>query len=96
METNNGKTVISFGEKDLDIEVESRPSPKTKTPFFKELSDAALRAEYKGYRELAYNNAAMAASGAVNIRRCASQMGRLMRNIEIIEAIAKKRGISLV
>jgi hypothetical protein len=28
METNNGKTVISFGEKDL--EVESRPSPKTK------------------------------------------------------------------
>lgn len=68
----------------------------TKTPFFKELSDDSLRREYKGYRELAYNNANMAASGAVNKNKAASQMGRLMRNIEIIEAIARKRGISLV
>jgi len=66
------------------------------TPFFKELSDDALRAEYWGYRALAYNNANMAASGAVNRKKCATQMGRLMKNIEIIEAIARKRKISLV
>lgn len=65
------------------------------TPFFKELSNEALRIEYRGYRELAYNNANMAASGAVNRKKCASQMGRLMRNIQIIEAIAKQRKISL-
>lgn len=65
------------------------------TPFYKELSDDSLRAEYRGLRELAYNNAQMAASGAVNRNRAASQMGRLMRNIEIIEALARRRGISL-
>lgn len=66
------------------------------TPFFKELSDEALRTEYHGYRELAYNNANAASSGGVNKRKAANQMGRLMRNIQIIEAIAKKRGIRLV
>ena len=65
------------------------------TPFFKALSDDALRTEYASLRALAYNNAACAASGAVNVRRAAHQMARLMRNIEIIEAIARKRGISL-
>lgn len=65
------------------------------TPLFKELSDEALRAEYRSYRTLAYNNASMAGSGAVSVRRAASQMGRLMRNIQIIEAIARKRRISL-
>ena len=67
-----------------------------KTPLFKSLSDDALRAEYRGYRNLAYNNANMAASGAVNLKKAAAQMGRLMKNIEIIEAIAKQRRISLV
>lgn len=65
------------------------------TPLFKSLSDEALRTEYWGYRALAYNNAAMAQGGIVWRNKCAAQMGRLMRNIEIIEAIAKKRGISL-
>lgn len=69
-------------------------SPR-KTPLFKSLSDDALRAEYAGYRALAYNNASMAASGAVNLRGAARQMGRLMRNVEIIEAIARQRKISL-
>lgn len=66
-----------------------------KTPMFKTLSDDALRAEYRGWRELAFNNANMAASGAVNVRRAAGQMGRIMRNVEIIEAIARQRRISL-
>lgn len=65
------------------------------TPLFKSLSNEALRTEYRGYRNLAYNNAGMAASGAVNKNRAAGQMGKLMRNIEIIEAIARQRGISL-
>jgi hypothetical protein len=69
---------------------------ETKTPFFKELSDGALREHYRSLRMLAYNNAAMAASGAVNTRKCASQMGRLMRHIGIIEGIARQRRISLV
>ncbi len=67
-----------------------------KTPLFKSLSDAALRAEYAGYRALAYNNAAIAQTfGGRGASRCAQQMGRLMRNIEIIEAIARQRRISL-
>jgi hypothetical protein len=73
----------------------SAMATKTKTPFFKELSDDALREEYAGYRNLAYNNAAMAASGAVNLRRAAYQMHHLMRCVEIIEAIARKRGMRL-
>lgn len=67
----------------------------SKTPFFKDLSDDALRTEYAGYRALAYNNANMAASGAVNRNKAAAQMGRLMRNIQIIEGIARQRGIRL-
>lgn len=66
-----------------------------KTPLFKTLSNEALRTEYRGWRELAYNNAAIAASGAANLRKCAGQMGRIMRNVEIIEAIARQRRISL-
>ena len=65
-------------------------------PLFKSLTDDALRAEYAGYRALAHNNAASAASGAVSVARAAGQMGRIMRNIEIIEAIARSRGIRLV
>jgi len=70
--------------------------PAHKTPLFKELSDDALRTEYAGWRALAYNNAQMAGSGAVNVGKCARQMGRIMRNVEIIEAIARQRRISLV
>lgn len=65
-------------------------------PMLKDLDNEALRNSYKTYRALAYNNAQIAASGAANIRKCAAQMGRLMKWIEICEAIARKRGISLV
>lgn len=67
-----------------------------KTPLFKSLSDEALRVEYRGYRELAYNNARIAQGcGGSGLRRSAAQMGRLMRNIDIIEGIARQRRISL-
>lgn len=66
------------------------------TPLFKSLSDDQLRTEYASYRNLAYNNAGMAASGAVNVKKCANQMGRLMRSIQIIEGIARQWKISLV
>ncbi len=65
------------------------------TPLFKDLSNEALRTEYKGWRDLMFNNANMAASGAVNRNKAAFQMGKIMRNVEIIEAIARKRGIRL-
>ncbi len=65
------------------------------TPLFKELSDEALRTEYRGWRELAYNNAAMASGGLAWRNKCARSMGKIMRNVEIIEAIARKRGIRL-
>lgn len=68
---------------------------KTKGPLIKELGDGALREHYRGLRELAYNNAEMASSGAVNRRKAAAQMGRLMRHIEICEAVARRRGVSL-
>lgn len=66
-----------------------------KTPLFKSLSDSALIEEYRGWRNLAYNNANMAASGAVNISKAARSMGAVMRNVEIIEAIARQRKLSL-
>lgn len=68
---------------------------QTKTPLFKSLSNDALRTEYRGWRNLAFNNANAAASGAVNVSRAARSMGQIMRNVEIIEAIARQRGISL-
>lgn len=55
----------------------------------------AVRAHYKGLRQLAYNNARAAASGAVSRRKAAGQMGRLMRDIELIERCMGKRGESL-
>ena len=67
-----------------------------KTPLFKDMTDDALRAEYRAWRALAYNNANMAAAGCVNVSRAARQMGRIMRNVEIIEAIARRRQMSLV
>jgi hypothetical protein len=64
-------------------------------PLFKSLSDDALRAEYAGYRELAYNNAQIAQSAYGSRGKLARQMGQLMRNLAIIEGIARQRRISL-
>lgn len=65
------------------------PTKTQKLPFFKNMTDDALRAEYAGYRALAYNNAAIGGHAA------AQQMGTLMRAVQLIEGIARQRGISL-
>ena len=67
-------------------------------PYFKGMSDAALREAYWSYRDLAFNNANIASHRAAcgaSTRPVARQMGRLMRAIEIIEGIARQRRISL-
>lgn len=66
------------------------------TPLFKTLSDDSLRTEYRGWREIAYNASRIAQSAGPRGRsRMASQTGRALRNMEIIEALARGRGISL-
>lgn len=59
----------------------------------------ALRTHYRGVRELAYNNAAMAQGGRPGgrtIRKLANQMGYLMRQVEMCETAARRRGLALV
>ena len=55
----------------------------------------AVRAHYRGLRELAYSNARLAQSAPKSRRKLAAQMGRMMREIEFIERCADKRGIRL-
>jgi hypothetical protein len=61
--------------------------------LIKDMENDQLRDHYWSLRALAYNNAQIAQRG--NRRRAAAQMGRLMRHIEICEAVADRRGISL-
>lgn len=61
------------------------------------MTDDGLRNAYREYRNLVYRSSNMAqlpqyAGKGANAR----QMGRFMRSIEIIEAIARKRGIRLI
>ena len=56
---------------------------------------SAVSIHYRSLRELAYNNAKLAQSAPKARRKLASQMGRLMREIEFIERCANKRGIRL-
>jgi hypothetical protein len=65
------------------------------TPLFKDLSDEALVAEYWAYRGLCDNNAAAAASGAVNVKRAAGQMGKLLKSFDIICALVRRRGLNV-
>lgn len=55
------------------------------TPLFKDLSDAALVENYLATKALAYNGAAVKSRN----------LGRTLRNLDIIVAIARKRGIKL-
>jgi hypothetical protein len=77
------------------LSISDMNSTTFKTPLFKSLSDDALREEYAGWRNLAYNNGRMAQQGPGTARKCAASMGRIMRNVELIENIARRRGISL-
>lgn len=58
-----------------------------------------LRDHYQGCRELAYNNGRMAqhtTQHSKTRRKLANSMGYLMRQISMMENVARARGISLV
>lgn len=66
--------------------------------LYKEMSDTELREAYYGERTALFNWSEIG-SGARNPhtrRKAAAGTGRALRNVEIIEAIARKRGIRLV
>ncbi|TXH50335.1 MAG: hypothetical protein E6Q97_20700 [Desulfurellales bacterium] len=67
-----------------------------KTPLIKSLSDAALHDHYWSCRELAYNNMQMVGyCGRRGVDKLGRQMGWLMKQIDICEAVARQRKISL-
>ena len=68
----------------------------TKSPLIKSLSDAALRDHYWSCRKLAYNNSQMVGyCSRRGVDKLARQMGWLMKQIDICEAVARQRRISL-
>lgn len=66
--------------------------------LFKDLSDEELRVAYVGERTALYNwsNIGTGAYAPGTRKSAATGTGRSLRNVEIIEAIARKRGISLL
>jgi hypothetical protein len=67
-------------------------------PYFKDMADDELRDAYKGYRTASYNagNLACSVSPRSNGGRIvARQWGQAIKACEIIEGLARKRGISL-
>lgn len=56
-----------------------------KNVLIKELSDDGLREHYFGLRALAYNGAAMRDP----------KLGRILRDLDITVAVARKRGVDL-
>lgn len=57
---------------------------------------AALAEHYRSCRELAFNNARLAQSAPRARGRLARRMGYLMRQVEMAERAADRRGIRLV
>jgi len=67
--------------------------------LFKDMTDDELRAAYRAERNAAYNVGNLACSVTPRSRGgriVARQWGRALRNAEMIERIADKRGIRLV
>jgi hypothetical protein len=67
-------------------------------PYFKGMTDDELRAAYVAFRTLAYNAGEMAnmcAPRSGQGRKVAANWGRSIRAMELIEAIARQRRISL-
>lgn len=54
--------------------------------MIKDLSDDALRTHYRELRALAYNGAAVKSRG----------LGKILRELDITVAVARKRGVSLL
>ena len=61
------------------------PATKTPRPYFKGLTDEALKAAYWDTRTLAANGAEVRSPG----------VGRLLADLDLIVAIARKRGLAL-
>jgi len=54
-----------------------------------------LRAAYREFRTVLYNASRLAQHGRRTARKAAPSAGRASREIELIERVADKRGISL-
>lgn len=68
-------------------------------PLFKEMTDSELRSAYRVERDNLYNVSNFAnhvSPKSRGGRMIARQWGRALRNVEIIEAIARKRGVRLI
>jgi hypothetical protein len=57
----------------------------TKTPYFKEMTNEGLIESYLSLKALAYNGAAMKSP----------RLGTLLRHLDIVIAISRKRGLKL-
>lgn len=72
--------------------------PARSAVLYKDMDAGDLRSAYQGWRTAAYNWSRMAqmfAPRSTQGRRVAAGWGRANRNVELIEAIARKRGIDL-
>jgi hypothetical protein len=58
-------------------------------------SPESLRTHYAGVRELAFNGARIAQQGRRSADRMLRSMGYLMRQIDMVESVARRRGIAL-
>jgi hypothetical protein len=70
----------------------------TALPYFKDMNDDELRSAYRDYRNAAYNTGNLACSvnpRSRNGRTVARQWGNSIRAIELIENIARQRGVRL-
>lgn len=66
--------------------------------LFKDMAPEELREAYRHWRTLSYNASNQACATAPrsrNGRAVAASWGRALRNVEMIERIADKRGIAL-
>lgn len=57
----------------------------SKTPYFKEMTDEGIVESYVSLKALAYNGAAMKSP----------RLGTLLRHLDIVVGIARKRGLKL-
>lgn len=68
----------------------------TTTPYFKGMTDDELRAAYQAWRGVLFGWSQLAAPRRRDGGRSARGTGRALRNVELIERLAKGRGIRLV
>lgn len=64
--------------------------------MFRDMTDDELRAAYRLWYDQMRSWSAVAQPRARDRGRSAGGMGRCLRNVEIIEAVARRRGVRLV